>query len=374
MSQRVYLHVGVPKSGTTFLQASLSSNRKDLRAAGVLYPGGEERMFLAAVDVRGSHKAWGRRRSEVAGAWDHVCRKARTHDGVTVISHELLGGASSRQVTEALTMLKGVDVHLVVTARDPARQATAEWQEGIKHGRRLTFEQFRTRVLSSSSETDYARRYRASQDLPDVLARWGATLPASRVHVVCCPPPDAAPGLLWQRFAGVVGFDPEVFPAVGPESANPSLGTTEIDLLRRVNVALDKRLVQPDYGQVVKQLYAQELLETGRSPRPGVPLARHDDLRVVGERWAKEIDTAGYVVHGDLASLVPVAPAEPGPHPDDVPPRDQVDSAVAATAELLLEVQRGRVELARLEADNARLRTKRKLLKRRLRATTAERA
>ncbi|QWZ06803.1 hypothetical protein KRR39_14835 [Nocardioides panacis] len=59
----------------------------------MLYPGGEERMFLAAVDVRGSHKAWGRKRSEVAGAWDHVCRKARGHDGVTVISHELLGGA-----------------------------------------------------------------------------------------------------------------------------------------------------------------------------------------------------------------------------------------------------------------------------------------
>ncbi len=66
MSQRVYLHVGVPKSGTTFLQASLTANRKALRAAGVLYPGGEERMFLAAVDVRGSHKAWGRKRSEVA--------------------------------------------------------------------------------------------------------------------------------------------------------------------------------------------------------------------------------------------------------------------------------------------------------------------
>ena len=81
MSQRVYLHVGVPKSGTTFLQASLTANRTDLRGAGVLYPGGEERMFLAAVDVRGSHKAWGRKRSEVEGAWDHVCRKARKHDG-----------------------------------------------------------------------------------------------------------------------------------------------------------------------------------------------------------------------------------------------------------------------------------------------------
>ena len=368
MSQRVYLHVGVPKSGTTFLQASLDENNKALKEAGVLYPSGHDRMFLSAVDVRGAHKGWGRTRAEVDGTWDTLCRKARQHDGVTVISHELLGAASLHQVTEALTMLRGLEVHLVVTARDPARQAAAEWQEGIKHGRRLTFEQFRRRVLDDAAETDYARRYRANQDLPAVLARWGGTLPASRVHVVTCPPLNADPQVLGERFCGVVGVDPTRFPAAGPGSANTSLGTTEIDLLRRVNVALAKRLVQPDYGRVVKQLYAQDILAGRRSARPVVPGEMYDDLAVVGERWAKEIDTAGYVVHGDLASLVPVAPAEPGPHPDAVDPRDGLESAVAATAELLVEMQRRGADVERLEAENARLRKKRKRLKRRLKA------
>ena len=368
MSQRVYLHVGVPKSGTTFLQASLTENKRALKEAGVLYPSGHERMFLAAVDVRGAHKAWGRTRAEVNGAWDTLCRKARAHDGVTVISHELLGAASLHQVTEALTMLRGLEVHLVVTARDPARQAAAEWQEGIKHGRRLTFEQFRRRVLDGAAETDYARRYRAGQDLPSVLSRWGGALPPSRVHVVTCPPPGTDPRVLWERFAGVLGVDAERFPAAGPGSANTSLGTTEIDLLRRVNVALAKRLVQPEYGRVVKQLYAQEILPARPSARPVVPREMYDDLAVVGERWAKEIDKAGYVVHGDLVSLVPVAPAEAGPHPDDVDPRDGLESAAAATAELLVELQRRGADLERLEAENARLRRKRKRLKRRLKA------
>jgi len=367
MSQRVYLHVGVPKSGTTFLQASLAENKPALKEAGVLYPSGHERMFLAAVDVRGAHKAWGRTRAEVDGAWDTLCRKARAHDGVTVISHELLGGASLHQVTAALTMLRGLEVHLVVTARDPARQAAAEWQEGVKHGRRLTFEQFRQRVLDSAGESDYARRYRANQDLPAVLSRWGGTLPPSRVHVVTCPPPDTDPRVLWERFAGVVGADPERFPAAGPAAANSSLGTTEVDLLRRVNVALAKRLVQPEYGRVVKQVYAQEILPARRSARAVVPAGMYDDLAVVGERWAKEIDRAGYAVHGDLASLVPVAPAEPAPHPDDVDPRDVLESATAATAELLVELQRRGADVERLEAENARLRRKRKRLKRRLR-------
>ena len=372
MSQRVFLHVGVPKSGTTFLQSSLNLNSKALRESGVLYPGGQERMFLAALDVRGAHKAWGRRRAEVDGSWDRLCRKARAHDGTTVISHELFAAASAHQVTAALTMLKGLEVHVVVTARDPARQAAAEWQEGIKHGRRLPFEQFRRRVLDGASETDYARRFRASQDLPAVLARWGGSVRPAHVHVVCCPPPDADPRRLWERFGDVVGFDASRFEPAGPDSANPSLGTVEIDLLRRVNVALDKRLVQPEYGRVVKQLYAQEILPVRRSPRPVVPREMYDDLAVVGERWVKEIDKAGYDVQGDLASLVPVAPEEDGPHPDDVHPRDGLDSAVAATAELLLEVQRGRADVARLDAENEKLRKKRKRLKRRLRAATDE--
>lgn len=372
MSQRVILHVGVPKSGTTFLQSSLTLNRQALREAGVLYPAGHERMFLAALDVRGAHKAWGRRRAEVDGAWDTLCRKARAHDGTTVISHELFAAASAHQVTAALTMLKGLEVHVVVTARDPARQAVAEWQEGVKHGRRLRFEQFRRRVLDNASETDYARRFRASQDLPDVLARWGGSLPASRVHVVCCPQPDADPRLLWERFGDVVGFDAVQLEPAGPDSVNPSLGTVEIDLLRRVNVALDKRLVQPDYGQVVKQLYAQEILPARRSPRAVVPAEMYDDLAIVGERWVKEIDKAGYDVRGALASLVPVAPGEEGPHPDDVHPRDGLEAAVAATAELLVEVQRSRADVTRLEAENAKLRKKRKRLKHRLRAVTDE--
>ena len=71
-----------------------------------------------------------------------------------------------------MTMLRDLEVHVVVTARDPARQAAAEWQEGIRHGRRLTFEEFRERVLDQSSDSDYARRFRAAQDLPGVLARW----------------------------------------------------------------------------------------------------------------------------------------------------------------------------------------------------------
>lgn len=365
-SQRVYLHVGVPKSGTTFLQDALLHRCEALRKAGVLYPGGNERMFLAALDVRGDHKAWGRTRSQVQGSWDELVRRARAHQGITVVSHELLAAASARQIAAAMTMLTGLEVHVVVTARDPARQAVAEWQEGIKHGRRLTFEEFRRRVLDGAAETDYARRFRAAHDLPDVLARWGSAVPMENVHVVTCPGPTAPGELLWQRFADVVGFDVLNFEPVGPEPVNASMGIAEINLLRRVNLALDKRIPQPGYGDVVTRLYAPLLRTARRSPRPVVPLEMLDDLTVVGERWVKEIDKAGYPVHGSLGDLVPVTPKGPARHPDDVDPREQVEIAAASTAELLVELHHTRAEVARLQTGIQKQKKRRKRLKRRL--------
>lgn len=54
MASRVFLHVGVPKSGTTYLQTTMWHNRAPLRAQGLLYPGAK-RMdhYHASQDVRG---------------------------------------------------------------------------------------------------------------------------------------------------------------------------------------------------------------------------------------------------------------------------------------------------------------------------------
>ena len=375
MSQRVFLHVGVPKSGTTFLQSSLTLQPQGApRGRGALprrrRSGCSSPPSTSAARTRRGAAAG----SEVDGSWDALCRKARAHDGTTVISHELFAAASAHQVTAALTMLKGLEVHVVVTARDPARQAAAEWQEGIKHGRRLALRA----VPRDGCSTAPRRPTTRAGSAPPRTCRtcWPAGAPrcrpSQRARRLLPSPgrrPAAAVGAVRRRGrVRRVRLEP-----AGPDSANASLGTVEVDLLRRVNVALDKRLVQPEYGQVVKQLYAQEILPVGRSPAtrrtPG------DVRRPGGRRRALgQGDRQGRVRRAGRPRRrwCPSRRTEAGPHPDDVDPRDRLDSAVAATAELLLEVQRARADVARLEAENAKLRKKRKRLKRRLRAATDE--
>src|SRR4051812_34542909 len=138
--RRVVLHVGLPKTGTTYLQAVLAHHRDALRDAGVLYPFVRpQAMFLGAVEVRGSHEKFGLAREDVLGTWQALADRVHAHEGTSVISHEILGGAEPDEIAAALVPLAGLDVDVVVTARDLGRQATAHWQEEVKLGALTSF-------------------------------------------------------------------------------------------------------------------------------------------------------------------------------------------------------------------------------------------
>jgi hypothetical protein len=120
---RVVLHVGAPKSGTTYLQRALWALRSELLEQGVTCPGeGGRDMFLASIEVREVFDRWGFSREELSGTWSRLCAEARGYDGTTVMSHELLAAASEEQARAALSELDGLEVHLLLTERDLGRQ------------------------------------------------------------------------------------------------------------------------------------------------------------------------------------------------------------------------------------------------------------
>jgi hypothetical protein len=177
--KRVYLHVGVHKSGTPYLQSMLLRHRAALRDAGVLYPGASSRMFLAAVEVRGTYKGWGLRGREVRGNWDAICRSAREFDGVTVVSHELFAAAAPRQVVAAMTMMRDLDVHLVISTTDPDSSVTK-----------------------------------------DAVRRWRRSVPVGNLHILCAPKGPEGHDILWRQLAATVGFDPVPVPRAEPVTSD----------------------------------------------------------------------------------------------------------------------------------------------------------
>lgn len=353
-TRRVLLHVGVPKSGTSFLQATLRANADRLREAGVHFPTEQHKgLFHAALEVTGNHPGWGVPQRRVKGSWARLCRQARRFDGTTVLSNELFSNASPAQVATAMRELDGLEVHLVVTARDLARQLPAEWQEGIKHGRGLRFRPFLDRMLDPARSHEHARKFWRHQDVAELMERWGAGLPPERIHLVTAPPPGAPRDLLWRRFCAVVGVDPALaeFPEVG---ANTSLGITAIDVLRRVNKRLRADGDRPPLlRRTVKQSLVNGALRQDTSPRVTTPEELLPRLAEITDDWVKRIESAGYDVVGDLADLTP-RPAEGAPADHRVPVRDARDLAVDAVAVLAREVATLRAEVQELE----RLRTR----------------
>ena len=335
---RAVLHVGTPKSGTTFLQKVLWDNQATLKSRGFRCAGSRQRdMFLAAIELRESHTFWGYPPEDLAGRWSEVCRQAREHPGTTILSHEVLGAATEEQVARAMSELDGLDVHLVLTARDLARQVTSEWQERVKNGGSSSFAAFERRLHRQMRNETLTGDFWRNHDPVDVFDRWARDLPPSHVHIVTAPQSGADPGLLWSRFAEAVDLDPSDIDPVAPQrAANTTLGVAQIALLRRVNKALDGRIEQPDYARVVKHRFAERVLAAQSSPRPQCPPDLLARLCAVAEDRNETIRQRGYAVHGDLAELVPVEPKGPSRAPDDLEPELERAAYADAIASLLL--------------------------------------
>ena len=324
----LFLHVGLAKTGTTYLQGLLAENRPALRAAGFLYPFVRpEGMFHAAVEIRGDHARWGLDPELIAGTWEALLAKGREFDGATVISHEILAGATPGEISRL--PLDGFDVQLVVTARDLSRQVPAHWQEAVKNGQTFSFDEFTREVLREPGAPDSF--FWNEQDLPAIVERWSPYF--SRVHVVTCPPPGSDPALLWQRFAEATGIPADTLdPSTAPRS-NRSLGAAEVQLLRRVNQELAGTIEWPAYAHVVKRYFAQRVLSAVGSDQATAPESLREPLVRIERDWSEAL--ARYDVHGDLADLSSTSFG--GPHPDSFP----VDpaAATAAVATLLQELK-----------------------------------
>lgn len=346
----VFLHVGLPKTGTTFLQRLLRDNRELLAEHGLQYPvHGAGTMFHAAIEIRESHQHWGMDPDRIDGTWARLCADARGFAGATVMGHEILSGATPRQVERVARDLAGVDWHVVVTARDLGRQIPAWWQEWVKDGHTTGFaETMAEHVLPGWDGSGHP--FWHFQDLTGVLDRWGAVVPASRMHVVVVPQSGADPQELWRRFAAAVGL-PEGVAVDTPPPSNESLGVTEVSMLRRVNEALDRRLVQPYYGPVVKHWFVESVLSPRSSRRPMLPADWQERVDRTTDRWLGYLEASGVRVHGPLEDLRPSVAADGDRPPDDVTAEESAELAPRAMAEMLLEVSRLRRENQELRRD-----------------------
>lgn len=301
MTERIYLHVGAPKSGTTYLQKVLEKNRELLAAAGVLVVGERhvDRVH-AGLAVRQDPRLE-QLPAAASEAWKRLTAEVRAWPGpVAVLSYELLAGASAEQVEAALADLDGLEIHVLITSRDLGRAVPSAWQERLKFALTTPLESWVPRPESDGPRAEWGWR---TMDPAGVAARWGATLPPGQVHVVTMPREQDVTDELWHRFAQACGID-DVEVDVAVERSNESLGTSAAEVLRRVNERLPSELdSNREQALWLRDVLAHQVLADLDGEPMGITDTQYSDAAERSEQAVAAIAKAGYDVVGDLDDI-----------------------------------------------------------------------
>ena len=308
MSTRVYVHIGLPKTGTTFLQATMWEGRDALAEAGCLVPGERKpSAWWAASDLLG-RRPRGSQGRKIPGAWDAVATQLREWPGGRAIfSEELLSIANRRQVRKLVDDLGDSEVHAVVTVRDLGRVLPSLWQQEIRKGRTWTWPEFLASVRDpQQGSVTAAAAFWMRFDLDKVLGAWAAELPPERIHVVVLPAHGSPSSILIERFARAVDLDPALLAAAAPtHRSNPALGADEVEVLRRLNLRLADSLNERQYVRVVVNGVIPALEARTGSTRVQIPAEHRDWLDATSAALVESLRSSSYDVIGDLDDLLP---------------------------------------------------------------------
>ena len=339
MTERVYLHVGSPKSGTTYLQRVLRHNQEGLARQGVLVAGRTHGDLVHAGFVVREDPRLARLPERASRAWDRLVDEVRGFRGHTaIISYELLSAARRRQAAQAIESFDGCEVHVVITCRDLGRAVPSAWQERLKFALTVPLDQWQPPPESKGPRAEWGWR---TMDPASVALRWGPDLPPERVHIVTAPRRGAPPRELWDRFAEACSLqDVDVDLDVPP--ANESLGIAAAEVLRIVN----EQDLGPIRGAREQSRWLRDTLaHTVLAPLDDEPMGITDAQLAEAEQRARDavatIRRSGWSVHGDLDDLSATR-QEDARMPSEVPAEELLDVAVRAIARLLLELREAR--------------------------------
>ena len=334
MASQVFLHIGLPKTGTTYLQSVLWGSKAALAADGFLLPGRGHREHLWAALELQERPNLEQRHPKAPGTLARLVKAVNRHKGPAVLTHEFMCGAGREQARRLVESLAPAEVHVVISARDTLGMLTSGWAEYVKNGGTKPLAEMRGERLGGRP---------SSAGAPGTSAVCSGAGPGTsrRSRCTCCrcPVPARPRDQHWRNLAGVLGLDPDRYDAP-EEPRNPALGVVQIELLRRVNPHLTAFRKPVDRGTWIRGYLAEGHLVHQEGERLGADDAQVADCRERADRAVRMIENRGYQVVGDVETLRVPDDLPPRPRPDTVSNEALLASATTLVADLLADVRR----------------------------------
>jgi hypothetical protein len=324
MADRVFLHIGAMKSGTSFIQNTLFANKAQLAGRGFLVAGEIWRSQVIAVgDVLGHKRVVKGARSD---SWESLTKEINSWRGDAIISMEFLGPAGPRKIHTIVESFPKKDVEIVITGRDLNRSIPSMWQESLKNTGVADWTEYLDGVRSGIGP---GKQFWREQDLAAMAQSWVDVVGPEHVTLITVPHPGAETGLLWSRFCAVVGIAPEGLTSI--QAVNESLGAESALVLLEVNRLLTPaEFTWPEYAGLVKHGLAKSVLAGRRKEESPIGLVTEDWVAERSEQIAEKLAGLGLRIVGDLSELAPVD--VPGVDPRTISSEARLAAAIEGLA------------------------------------------
>jgi hypothetical protein len=244
---------------------------------------------------------------------------------------------------------------VVVTLRPLAEILPSAWQEYVKSGWTVGYDEFLRSVLLDRPASDGPTpTFWQRHDHGRLIRRWSSVVGAESVVVIIADP--HSPGFVLDAFESVLGLPSATLPG-DAGAVNRSLRAAEIEFVRAVNHEAHRSVPWEVFNALLRDGANLALVE-GRVPSPversiGLPAWAGDSAAAYGQESISEIRGCGVRVIGDLDTLSSSGPASGV----EVALPDSVDSEVVRVyaAGLVEAVHRSLARRPELSVDRTTL-------------------
>lgn len=328
----VLLHIGPHKTGTTAVQGAFDLANERLRAVGIRYAGRDRPPMRAAIHAVTSADPEDRPAAAVT-TWDALrAEVARAADDRVVLSNEFLCEADDDAARRIVADLGADRVHIAVTLRPWAEILPSQWQQFVRNGLRMPYDEWLDVTLNNTRPSKTAPVFWRRHDHAALVDRWAGVVGADRVTVVVTEGSDH--GVLLGAFESLLGLD-DGFLAAKPGVANRSLTLGEVELVRLLNVEFARRRWSgAQHNALIRHGVVQSLRTAHQPGRDGARISTPpwalQRASEAGAFAASRIAKRGVRVIGDLSTLATVPP-NPVSQPDpDLTPEEALHAVIGA--------------------------------------------
>lgn len=156
--KQIYIHIGLHKTGSTYIQKVLAENRALLRSFDVDYPDlGAEFLFghhNVAWSLIPNHALQNTEDFTLDQMLDYIDESTAKR---FIISSEDFDFLQPDQVSKLKRLLFDYDVKIVMYVRNPMNALYSHWQESVKHGDVRPLRDYAEQLLANPQPLDYCR-------------------------------------------------------------------------------------------------------------------------------------------------------------------------------------------------------------------------